>query len=81
MYMNTQTVNISLPKKLLKIMDDFAEKQFSTRSDLIRTAVVRYISKDRKLIDLFTYFESKAKKLKIKEEDIDKIIHEYRQGK
>lgn len=79
--MNTQTVNISLPKKLVEIMDDFAEKQFSTRSELIRTAVVKYINRDRKLIDLFTYFEGKAKKLKIKEEDIDKIIHEYRQGK
>lgn len=81
MYMNTQTVNISLPKKLVEIMDDFAERQFSTRSDLIRTAVIRYINKDRKVADLFTYFENKAKKLKIKEEDIDKIIHEYRQGK
>ncbi|MEK7110162.1 MAG: ribbon-helix-helix domain-containing protein [Patescibacteria group bacterium] len=79
--MNTQTVNISLPKKLVEIMDDFAERQFSTRSDLIRTAVIRYINKDRKVADLFTYFENKAKKLKIKEEDIDKIIHEYRQGK
>jgi len=81
MYMNTQTVNISLPKKLVEIMDDFAEKQFSTRSDLIRTAVIRYINKNRKLLDLFTYFEDKAKKLKMKEEDVDKIIHEYRQGK
>lgn len=79
--MNTQTVNISLPKKLVAIMDDFAERQFSTRSDLIRTAVIRYIDKDRKLLELFSYFENKAKKLKIKEEDIDKIIHEYRQGK
>jgi len=79
--MNTQTVNISLPKKLVEIMDDFAEKQFSTRSDLIRTAVIRYINKNRKLLDLFTYFEDKAKKLKMKEEDVDKIIHEYRQGK
>ncbi len=79
--MNTQTVNISLPKKLVAIMDDFAERQFFTRSDLIKTAVIKYIDKDRKLGELFSYFENKAKKLKIKEEDIDKIIHEYRQGK
>ena len=62
-------------------MDDFAKSQFSSRSDLIRTAVIQYINKDRKLTDLFTYFENKAKKLKIQEEDIDEIIHEYRQGK
>lgn len=81
MYMNTQTVNISLPKQLIKIMDDFAKRQFSTRSDLIKTAVIRYINKDKKLADLFMYFEDKAKKLKIKEEDVDKIVHEYRQGR
>jgi len=79
--MQAQTVNISLPKNLLKIMDDFAKHQFSSRSDLIRTAVIRYINEDKKLNDLFLYFENKAKKLKIKEEDIEEIIDEYRQGK
>lgn len=79
--MQAQTVNISLPKNLIKIMDDFAKSQFSSRSDLIRTAVIRYINEDKKLGDLFLYFENKAKKLKIKEEDIEEIIDEYRQGK
>lgn len=79
--MQAQTVNISLPKNLVKIMDDFAKRQFSSRSDLIRTAVIRYINEDKKLGDLFLYFEDKAKKLKIKEEDIEGIIDEYRQGK
>jgi len=81
MYMNTQTVNISLPKKLVEIMDDFAERQFSTRSDLIRTAVIRYINKDRKLFELYSYAEKKAKELKIKEKDIENIIDEIRNGK
>jgi len=79
--MNTQTVNISLPKQLVAIMDDFAKSQFSTRSDLIRTAVIKYINENKKLTELFMYFENKAKKLKIKEEDIEGIIDEYRQGK
>ena len=61
MYMNTQTVNISLPKKLVEIMDDFAEKQFSTRSELIRTAVISYVNKDKKLFELFSYAEKKRK--------------------
>ena len=66
--MNTQTVNISLPKKLVKIMDQFAESQFSTRSDLIRTAVIKYINEDKKLVELFAYAEKKGRELKIKEE-------------
>ncbi|PIP63812.1 CopG family transcriptional regulator [Candidatus Roizmanbacteria bacterium CG_4_9_14_3_um_filter_33_18] len=79
--MNTQTVNISLPKKLVKIMDSFAETQFSTRSELIRTAVIRYINEDKKLFELFSYAEKKAKELNIKEEDIENIIDDYRKGR
>jgi len=79
--MDTQTVNISLPKKLIKIMDDFAEKQFSTRSDLIRTAVISYINKDKKLFEFFSYAEKKAKEQNIKEKDIENIIDEIRNGK
>lgn len=79
--MNTQTVNISLPKKLVVIMDDFAKSQFSTRSELIRTAVIRYINKDRKVLNLYSYAENKAKELNIKEEDIEEIIDEIRSGK
>jgi len=79
--MDTQTVNISIPKKLIKIMDDFAEKQFSTRSDLIRTAVISYINKDKKLFEFFSYAEKKAKEQNIKEKDIENIIDEIRNGK
>lgn len=79
--MNTQTVNISLPKKLVEIMDDFAEKQFSTRSELIRTAVIRYVNKDKKLFELFSYAEKKAKEQNIKEKDVEDMIDEIRNGK
>ncbi|MEK7597230.1 MAG: ribbon-helix-helix domain-containing protein [Patescibacteria group bacterium] len=79
--MNTQTVNISLPKKLVEIMDDFAEKQFSTRSELIRTAVISYVNKDKKLFELFSYAEKKAKEQNIKEKDVEDIIDEIRNGK
>lgn len=79
--MNTQTINISLPKPLVKIMDQFAKRQFSTRSNIIKTAVIKYISQEKELTELFAYFEDKAKKLKLKESDIERIIDEYRQGK
>lgn len=62
-------------------MDNFAESQFSTRSDLIRTAVITYISREKNLFELFSYAEKKAKELKIKEEDIENIIDEIRKGK
>lgn len=79
--MNTQTINISLPKQLLKIVDQFSKRQFATRSDLIRTAIVKYISEEKELADLFAYGEKKAKELGLKEKDIERIIDDYRQGK
>ena len=79
--MNIQTINISLPKKLVKVMDHFAESQFSTRSDLIRSAVITYISREKNLFELFSYAEKKAKELKIKEKDIENIIDDFRKGK
>lgn len=62
-------------------MDDFAEKQFSTRSELIRTAVISYVNKDKKLFELFSYAEKKAKEQNIKEKDVENIIDEIRNGK
>jgi len=79
--MNIQTINISLPKQLVKIVDEFSKKQFSTRSNLIRQAIIAYISRERELIGLFAYGEKKAKEIGIKEKDIERIIDEYRQGK
>lgn len=81
MYMNTQTVNISLPKQLIEIMDDFAKRQFSTRSELIKTAVISYVNKDKKLFELFSYAEKKAKEQNIKEKDVEDIVDEIRNGK
>lgn len=79
--MQAQTVNISLPKNLIKIMDDFAKSQFSSRSELIKTAVISYVSREKKLFELFSYAEKKAKELNIKEEDIEDIVDEYRTRK
>lgn len=77
----SQTVNISLPKELIKIMDRVAKRQFSSRSDLIRTAVVSYVNQNQQLLELYSYAEAKAKELNIKEENIEDIIDDYRAGK
>ena len=79
--MQAQTINISLPKKLVKIMDDVAKSQFSSRSDLIRTAVITYVSREKKMLELFAYAKKKAQELKIKEEDVEDIIDDVRKGK
>jgi len=38
--MSTQTINISLPKELVKKIDNAAKAEFASRSDFIRQALV-----------------------------------------
>lgn len=76
--MQTQTINISLPQQLVKIMDNIAVRQFSSRSDLIRTAVLDYINRQEKWSKLFTYGKGLAKRNKFSEKVVEKTIDDYR---
>ena len=80
--MNTQTLNIALPDDLVKKVDSLAKKEFRNRSELIREALRSYINNKAKWENIFTYGKSVGKKLGIKsEEDVNKIVEEYRHGK
>ena len=80
--MNTQTFNIALPEDLIKKVDDLAKKEFRNRSELIREALRSYISNKEKWEQLFSYGESVGKKFNISnEEEINKIVAEFRHGK
>ena len=45
--MSTQTINISLPKELIKKIDDAAKAEYASRSDYIRQALVGKLKSDR----------------------------------
>ena len=45
--MSTQTINISLPKELVKKIDDAAKTEFASRSDYIRQALVSKLRADK----------------------------------
>lgn len=80
--MNTQTLNIALPEDLVKKVDDLAKKEFRNRSELIREALRSYISNKEKWAELFMYGQSIGEKLNVtSEEDVNKIVTEYRHGK
>jgi len=77
--MQTQTINISLPKKLINIIDLLAKKEYySSRSDLIRAALLYYIETKKRWLKIFSYGKEMAKKTKIKEEQIENFIDDYR---
>ena len=52
-FMNTNTVNISFQKDLLKKIDKVAKDESRTRSELIREAARMYIDKKNKWKEIF----------------------------
>lgn len=79
--MDTQIINISLPTKLLSLVDKVAEKEARSRSELFREAIRSYVLRRSQWKELFSYGENQAKKLKVKEKDVEPMIGKYRAGK
>ncbi|MBI2032188.1 MAG: ribbon-helix-helix protein, CopG family [Candidatus Levybacteria bacterium] len=80
--MNTQTFNISLPKELVSKIDRQAKREYKNRSELIRDLLQKYLRDKEEWDDLLNYGKKVGKKMGIKnEEDVDRIVHEYRHGK
>ena len=80
--MQTQTLNIALPKNLVKEVDIVAKKEYRNRSELIREALRVYLTDKLEWEQIFEAGEKAMKKMGIKsEEEIDRIVYEYRHGK
>ena len=70
---------LSLPATLLREADRVAKREGRTRNELLREAVRRYIA-DSKWRDVQDYGQAQARKLGLKESDVERLIHEYRSG-
>lgn len=82
MYMQIQTLNISLPVNLVTQADFVAESEFKTRSELIKSALMKYINDKKVWNDLFVYGKKVGKKMGIKsEDDVNAILADYRNGR
>ena len=80
--MQTQTFNIALPKSLVKKVDELAKKEYRNRSELIREALRVYLSKTERWEKILQTGKEYGRKLGVKtEEDVVRIISEYRNGK
>lgn len=80
--MLTQTLNISLPKDLVKKVDDVAKKEYRNRSELIREALRIYLQDMQEWEEIFEYGKKMGKKMGIKsEEDVNKIVYEFRHSR
>ena len=80
--MQTQTLNIALPKDLVKKVDNRAKKEYKNRSELIREVLRVYLDDRKEWEDLLAYGKKVGKKMGIKsEDDVNKIVYEYRHGR
>ncbi|MDE2024934.1 MAG: ribbon-helix-helix protein, CopG family [Patescibacteria group bacterium] len=80
--MSTQTLNIALPTDLIQKVDLVAKKEYRNRSELIREALRVYLEDKMEWEEIFKLGEKAIKEAGItSEEEIDKIVSDYRHGK
>lgn len=61
--MSTQTINISLPKELVKKIDTAAKADFASRSDYIRQALVGKLKADKTQQDDWDLLEALSQEI------------------
>ena len=74
----TKVLSITLPEEMLKQAKKRAKKENRTMSEFVREALRRYEAL-QKLRELQAYGEKRAAAVGVStEEDVDRVIHEYR---
>lgn len=80
--MNTQTLNIALPKDLVERVDELAKKEYRNRSELIRQALRKYLEEKSEWEQIFKAGQKAMRDMGIKsEEEVSEIVYEYRHGR
>ena len=74
---NTRTLSVTLPPDMLKRAQSIAKRESRTMSELIREALRHY---DRRSWwdEVNAYGRARAKRQGIREEDVDRLVHEVR---
>jgi metal-responsive CopG/Arc/MetJ family transcriptional regulator len=78
--MAISTVNISFKEDLLAEIDRIARRESRSRSELIREAARSYIDRKKRWERIFIFGSKQAKKLGLKEGDVEAAIQEQRTG-
>jgi CopG family transcriptional regulator / antitoxin EndoAI len=73
----SKLVTISVFPELLEKVDEIAKAESRTRSELWREVMRRYVA-EKELARLQGYGNRQAKKLGIKEKDVQRLVDDYR---
>ena len=79
--MKTGTVNISFQEGLLREIDEMAQQESRSRSELIREAARIYIERKKRWKDIFAFGEKQVRRLRLTESDVESEIGVYRRSK
>ena len=73
----TKSFALNLAPEILSQVEELAQKDNRTKTDILREAINHYIE-ERKWKELREYGARQAAKLGIKEKDVEGLIEEYR---
>jgi predicted transcriptional regulator len=79
--MKTGTVNISFQEGLLRQIDEMAQEESRSRSELIREAARIYIERKKRWKDIFAFGEKQVRRFRLTESDVESEIGVYRRSK
>ena len=80
--MKSQAYNIVFPKELMKKIDSAAAQSYKNRSEYLREIAVEKLKEDEEFERVLAEGKEIGRKMGIKsEEDINRIIKEYRREK
>ena len=77
MFRNSKPFSISIMPDFLREVEKVAKEENRTKSELVREALRRYIA-ERQWRSLQNYGIKRAKKLGLKEADVQRLVDEYR---
>lgn len=75
-----KNVHLSLPPDLAERMESAAQAAGMTTDEAYRDAAQRFLTRDL-LASLNRYGQGQAEKLGLREDDVDRLIHDHRQGR
>ena len=74
---NQKNLHASIPRALIAEAEKIAAAQHVSMDELTQAAMKRYLE-ELGWRELYAYGEQHARRLGVKEEDVDRIIHEHR---
>jgi predicted transcriptional regulator len=78
--MAVATINLTFEDDFVKQIDQIADKESLTRTDLIYNSIKIFVNRKKKLQELYKYGESIVSKNKFTEEDVMEEIKKYRKN-